>query len=122
MSAKVTLSEVLTSITVGWRAASASRNAGAKAPGSSTRTPRQPNARAFAAFERKDFSGAIAALAPLAGENERIGGSRAQHDLVEFTLLRAYINANRLKEARRLLSVRRPGASGVPVVGLATMH
>jgi tetratricopeptide (TPR) repeat protein len=79
-------------------------------------------ARGFAAFERKDFSGAIEALAPLAGENERIGGSRAQHDLIEFTLLRAYINADRVKEARRLLSVRRPGASGVPVMGLATMH
>jgi hypothetical protein len=26
---------------------------------------------------------------PLAGENERIGGSRAQHDLIEFTLLKA---------------------------------
>jgi hypothetical protein len=37
-------------------------------------------------------------------------------------LLRAYINANRLKEARRLLGVRRPGACGVPVMGLATMH
>jgi hypothetical protein len=43
-------------------------------------------ARGFAAFERGDFSGAIEALAPLAGENERIGGSRAQHDLIEFTL------------------------------------
>jgi tetratricopeptide (TPR) repeat protein len=79
-------------------------------------------ARGFAAFECGDFSGAVEALAPLAAENERIGGSRAQHDLIEFTLLRAYINANRLKEARRLLGVRRPGASGVPVMGLATIH
>ena len=45
-------------------------------------------ARGFASFEREDFSGAIEALAPLAGQNERIGGSRAQHDLIEFTLLR----------------------------------
>ena len=44
--------------------------------------------RCFAAFERGDFAGAIEALAPLAGHNERIGGSRAQHDLIEFTLLR----------------------------------
>jgi len=42
--------------------------------------------RGFAAFERGDFSVAIEALAPLAGGNERIGGSRAQHDLIEFTL------------------------------------
>jgi aspartyl-tRNA(Asn)/glutamyl-tRNA(Gln) amidotransferase subunit A len=39
----------------------------------------------LAAFERGDSAGAIEALAPLAGENERIGGSRAQHDLIEFT-------------------------------------
>jgi tetratricopeptide (TPR) repeat protein len=76
-------------------------------------------ARGFAAFEREDFSGAIEALAPLAGKNERIGGSRAQHDLIEFTLLKAYLNANRLEEARHLLSARRSGASGVPVMGVA---
>ena len=45
-------------------------------------------ARGFAAFERRDFAAAIEALAPLAGQNERIGGSRAQHDLIEFTLLK----------------------------------
>ena len=79
-------------------------------------------ARGFASFERGDFSGAIEALAPLADQNERIGGSRAQHDLIEFTLLRAYIEANRLHEAKRLLGVRRPGASGVPVMGIAAVH
>ncbi len=78
--------------------------------------------RGFAAFERDDFSGAIAALAPLAGENERIGGSRAQHDLIEFTLLRACLEADRLDEARRLLGARRPGASGVPVLGRAALQ
>jgi hypothetical protein len=78
--------------------------------------------RCFAAFERGDFAGAIEGLAPLAGQNEWIGGSRAQHDLIEFTLLKAYIGANRLEEARRLLSVRRPGASGVPVMGVAGVH
>jgi tetratricopeptide (TPR) repeat protein len=78
--------------------------------------------RGFAAFERGDFSGAIEALAPHAGESERIGGSRAQHDLIEFTLLKAYLNADRPEEARRLLSARRPGASGVPVAGVAAVH
>jgi tetratricopeptide (TPR) repeat protein len=79
-------------------------------------------AQGLAAFETGDFSRAIEALAPLASQNERIDGSRAQHDLIEFTLLRAYINANRLQEAGRLLSVRRPGASGVPVMGVAAVH
>jgi tetratricopeptide (TPR) repeat protein len=76
----------------------------------------------FSAFERGDFAAAIDALAPLARENERIGGSRAQHDLIEFTLLKALLNAGRLEEARDLLRTRRPGASGVPVAGVAAIH
>jgi hypothetical protein len=79
-------------------------------------------ARGFAAFKRGDFSVAIEALAPYSGENERIGGSRAQHDLIEFTLLKAYLNAGRLEEARRLLNTRRPGASGVSVAGVAAVQ
>jgi tetratricopeptide (TPR) repeat protein len=78
--------------------------------------------RGFAAFERGDFADAIAAFAPLAQESERIGGSRAQHDLIEFTLLKACIDADRREDARRLLSLRRPGASGVPVSGVAALH
>jgi tetratricopeptide (TPR) repeat protein len=78
--------------------------------------------RGFAAFEGGDYSGAIEALAPLAGQNERIGGSRAQHDLIDFTLLSACLRANRMGEARKLLDVRRPGASGVPVHGVAAVR
>jgi tetratricopeptide (TPR) repeat protein len=78
--------------------------------------------RGFTAFERGDFSAAIEVFAPLAAENERIGGSRAQHDLIEFTLLKAYLEAGRAEEVRRLLSARRPGASGVPVTGLVSSH
>jgi hypothetical protein len=78
-------------------------------------------ARGFAAVERGDYSDAIAALAQFAAENERIGGSRAQHDLIEFTLLKAYIDTHRLEEARHLLSMRRPGAVGVPVTGIAAV-
>jgi tetratricopeptide (TPR) repeat protein len=79
-------------------------------------------ARGFAAFERQEFSAAIEALAPLASQNERIGGSRAQHDLIEFTLLKAYLGAQRLEEAKRLLSARRPGASAIPVAGVASLQ
>jgi hypothetical protein len=78
--------------------------------------------RGFVAFERGDLAKAIHALAPLAGNSERIGGSRAQHDLIEFTLLKAYLDTNRLEEARRLLETRRPGASGVPVMGVGALH
>jgi len=79
-------------------------------------------ARAFAAFERNDFATAIDALEPIVGESERLGGSRAQLDLVEFTLLKAYLNADRLSDARRLLDARRPGPSGIPVAGLDRMR
>ena len=64
------------------------------------------------------FCAAIEALAPLAGENERIGGSRAQHDLIEFTLLKAYLNAQRLEDARVLLGARRPELLAFPSTGL----
>jgi hypothetical protein len=79
-------------------------------------------ARAFTAFERRDFSTAIDALEPIIGELERIGGSRAQLDLVEFTLLKACLSADRLDDARRLLRERRRGSSTVPVAGLAAVH
>ncbi len=73
----------------------------------------------FAAFERQDFAAAIDALEPIAGELERLGGSRAQLDLVEFTLLKAYLGANRPDDARRMLGERRRGTSGIPVAGFA---
>jgi tetratricopeptide (TPR) repeat protein len=76
----------------------------------------------FAAFERGDFSAAIDALEPIADELERLGGSRAQLDLVEFTLLKAYLGADRPDDARRMLSLRRRGFAGIPVAGLAALH
>jgi hypothetical protein len=77
---------------------------------------------AFAAFARGDFPAAIDALEPIAAELERIGGSRAQLDLVEFTLLRAYVRAARPNDARRMLSGRHRGSSVLPVAGLAAVH
>jgi hypothetical protein len=77
---------------------------------------------AFTAFEQRDFSGAIDALEPVVGELERIGGSRAQLDLVEYTLLKAYLSADRLDDARRMLSGRRLGSTRIPVAGLVAVH
>jgi tetratricopeptide (TPR) repeat protein len=78
--------------------------------------------RGFVAFERGDLPAAIEALARLHGQSERIGGSRAQHDLIEFTLLKACIDAGRLEEARHLVAARRLGASQVPIDGIASLH
>jgi tetratricopeptide (TPR) repeat protein len=75
-------------------------------------------ARGFAAFESGNFDEAIAAIKPLAGQNERIGGSRAQHDLIEFTLLKAYANAGQSEDVRRMLAQRRLGLNEVPMTGL----
>lgn len=75
-------------------------------------------ARAFAAFQRGDHAAAIDLIVPMLPERERMGGSRAQVDLVEATLLRAYLNAGREAEAQNLLAARRPGPASLPVAGL----
>ena len=75
-------------------------------------------ARAFAAFQRSDYAAAIDLIAPMMPERERMGDSRAQVDLVEATLLRAYLNLGRVAEAQHLLADRRPGPAILPVVGL----
>ena len=74
--------------------------------------------RGFAAFEEGDFSAAIDAIQPVRRELERISGSRAQLDLVEFTLLKAYLGAGQPDEARRMLRGRGRGSGRVPVAGL----
>src|SRR5215472_1846615 len=71
--------------------------------------------RAFAAFEQGDFATAIHALEPIGDELERLGGSRAQLDLVEFTLFKAYVEAGRPGDAHRMLSRRKRGSSSLPV-------
>ena len=63
--------------------------------------------RGFAAYEHADFGAAIGALEPVADALERIGGSHAQLDLVRFTLVQAYLGADRPEDARRLLQARR---------------
>jgi hypothetical protein len=76
-------------------------------------------ARGVAAFERRDFPTAIDALQPIVDELERLGGSRAQLDLIEFTLLKAYLGAGRPDDAQRMLSARRRGSARLPIAGLA---
>ena len=78
--------------------------------------------RGFAAFERSDYAAAIAAFEPVADELQRVGGSRAQLDLIEFTLLQAYLHAERPDDARRMLGARGRGSSRPPVAGLAALH
>jgi len=64
-------------------------------------------AQGFAAFEGRDYTAAINALEPIIDDLERIGGSHAQLDLVRFTLLQAYLAADRPDAAQQLLALRR---------------
>jgi len=79
----------------------------------------QTAARGLAAYAEGDPARAIALLAPLLPELERVGqASRAQHDLIEFTALRACVDLGRHDELRDLLARRRKGPGAVPVAGV----
>lgn len=75
-------------------------------------------ATGLAAYGRGDWPAAIAALEPALAETVRIGGSRAQRDLIENTLLAAYLKAGRDADARRLLATHTDRRPSVPVAGL----
>lgn len=80
-----------------------------------------PVATAFGAFARQDWEGTISALRPVMAEHERLGGSRAQRDLVEYTLTAALLKAGRSDEAGHLIRLRRPNPErdgGYPLKGL----
>jgi len=74
-------------------------------------------ADAFGAFARGNWEATIAILAPVLDQHVRIGGSRAQRDLVELTLLAAYLQTGRADEARALLARRHDRRPSSPVAG-----
>lgn len=75
-------------------------------------------ADAFAALARGDDTAAIERLTSVLDEHVRIGGSRAQRDLVELTLLGAYLRAGRREKAEALLARRPARRHLVPIEGL----
>jgi hypothetical protein len=74
--------------------------------------------KAFGAFVRGDWSGVIALIEPIAREIVRIGGSRAQRDLIVNTLLAAYVKDGRMESARTFLDARVDRQPTVPIAGL----
>jgi tetratricopeptide (TPR) repeat protein len=74
--------------------------------------------RAFAAFEAADWAKAIDILEPIKDQVVRIGGSRAQRDLVLNTLLSAYVKDGRPDAARVIISAQADRSCTVPVAGL----
>ncbi|NPC58306.1 tetratricopeptide repeat protein [Caenimonas soli] len=61
-------------------------------------------ANGFAAYASGDWNGAIRCLEQALPQTVRIGGSRAQRDLVSLTLAAAYIKADRPEEASALIA------------------
>jgi len=66
----------------------------------------------YAAFARGDWQAVVDGLTPLMASHERLGGSRAQRDLIEYTLVNALLRLGRREEAARLLRMRRPNRAG----------
>jgi hypothetical protein len=62
--------------------------------------------RGFLAFAEADYAGCVGILQPVAGEVARIGGSGAQREIVEDTLLLALMRSGEAAKARALLDRR----------------
>ena len=79
-----------------------------------------PVARAFGAFARGQWTAAAGELHRVLSAHERVGGSRAQRDLIEYALAVCLLRAGNTGEARRVLQERRrrSGADGWPIKGL----
>lgn len=65
-----------------------------------------PLVRGVAAFKRGNYDETIREIAPVASEIVRIGGSNAQREVFEDTLLQAYLRAGRYADAEALLRTR----------------
>jgi tetratricopeptide (TPR) repeat protein len=77
-----------------------------------------PNiAEGFAAYAKGDWSAAISRFEGALPETVRIGGSRAQRDLVENTLIAAYVKGDRPDAARRLVARRADRRPAVEAAG-----
>lgn len=68
----------------------------------------RPIARAWGAIARQDWTAALTELAQVMATNERLGGSRAQRDLVELAYVNVLVRLGLTEEAHRSLQTRRP--------------
>lgn len=75
-------------------------------------------ARGLAAYARGDWTDAIATLEAVLPETVRIGGSRAQRDIVSNTLLAACLKAGRAEQAHRLARAATDRRPSIAVAGL----
>jgi tetratricopeptide (TPR) repeat protein len=76
-------------------------------------------AEAFGAIAGQDWLKAERLLTSCMADDARLGGSRAQRDLLEFSLLECLLKQGKAEEARRLIALRRPVLADTrPVKGL----
>ena len=91
--------------------------AGAKGPAADVV---QDLAEGFGAFAEQRWGAAVARFGRAMSGHERIGGSRAQRDLLEMAMAAALLRLGQGGEARRFLAIRRPVTTGPgSVAGLA---
>lgn len=76
--------------------------------------------RAYQAFADEQWSSVIDVLEPVMDQVVRIGGSRAQRDLITNTLLAAYINDGRADAARAIVDAEHGRQPSHAVAGLGT--
>ena len=75
-------------------------------------------ARGLIAYAAGDWDRAIAELGAALPATVRIGGSRAQRDLVENTLIAACLKAGRASDAYKRIEAHTDRRPSVPVAGL----
>ena len=79
-----------------------------------------PIAAAWLAMAGQDWARATEGLTRGMADHARLGGSRAQRDLLEFALLTCLLRQGKNAEAHRLLRLRRPALTGTHALhGLA---
>ncbi|NRB33552.1 MAG: tetratricopeptide repeat protein [Rhodobacteraceae bacterium] len=76
----------------------------------------RPVARAWGAIARHDWAGALDGLLPAMAATERLGGSRAQRDLIELAYVNVLMRLGHSDEARHTLKLRRPVLTTKPPV------
>lgn len=67
-----------------------------------------PVSATWKAVATQDWAGALAGLMPVMADHARLGGSRAQRDLLDLTYVHVLLKLGRAEEARRSLALRRP--------------
>lgn len=80
-----------------------------------------PMARGFKAYAAGDYKTAAKEIEPLVDTHERLGGSRAQRDLLEYVVASAKLRAGQREEALAFIEARRPHnakVGGFPLAGL----